>query len=447
MSRAMGATDPFEAAARRATVLVGDGCVIRQADDAGGGLRAVAADHRDVHRRTHFRALLDAPPLQSEGGWIDQALERGHALRLPDLRPEALASVGIPADERVGDVIVIPAPGAGTAILAFRDRAAGRYSERERRQLEEIAALLGGCLQPREERRPAAPPDGGFDPDAHRLLDATSAALWVVDPHGRTKYVNEAASELVGLPAGQLTGVPIFELMGSAVARPRTGFYGRDPTDRRLLRADGSSTWVTVTSRPLFDDDGEESGALYTLVEVGDRRRREVEIRLRLQQTEALLEIASEACETSARGDLLGKVVSFIAEQLGVEFAAVASYDLQSEAVCPLAASDWSRFRDGDGDGEPDRDAVTSEISPGGAVSAAVRSEEPVLVGDYEGQSLYSRSPRAIEAGVRSAAVVPFAGGAMALIAESTQPGAIDGDSLSLLESLARLLEPRWTRG
>src|SRR5262245_37023111 len=120
--------------ARRVTLVIGDGCLVRVSDRSDGALRAVAADHRDADRRRVFRGLIHSPPLDRAGAWPAQAMERGCAVRLPQINDEALLGAGVPHDERITDVVFLPL-GQHAVLTAVRDRIAGRYSALERQEM------------------------------------------------------------------------------------------------------------------------------------------------------------------------------------------------------------------------------------------------------------------------------------------------------------------------
>src|SRR5262249_3391229 len=133
-------------------------------------------------------------------------------------------------------------------------------------------------------------------PDARkelpRLLDLTAAGLWLVDAAGTTIWVNEAASELVGVPASELVGARVPEFIAGADGALGGDLYAEHRSDRKLTRPDGSEVWLSATARPLFDERGRPEGTLMTMLEINDRKQREVELRMRLEAKEALVGLA-----------------------------------------------------------------------------------------------------------------------------------------------------------
>ena len=78
------------------------------------------------------------------------------------------------------------------------------------------------------------------------------------------------------------------------------------------------------------------------------------------------------------------------------------------------------------------------------AVRETLRSGEPVVVYDYEGESVYDPDPMLVAAGVRSATVLGFAAGTAVIAVHSCRPCAFGGADVELVQDVARLLESRW---
>ena len=115
----------------------------------------------------------------------------------------------------------------------------------------------------------------------------------VIDTGERVVLANEAAAELFGLPARELSGRPlsglpvdVLDSRGRLVADGqmalRRALRGEEVTGDlvRLVRDDGTILWVEMHANPLTDDDGEIYGAVATCEDVTarvekDRRTRQ----------------------------------------------------------------------------------------------------------------------------------------------------------------------------
>jgi PAS domain S-box-containing protein len=447
MEQAASASEEIEVlseAAHRITSLIGDGCVIRVPAPGSGSLRAVAADHRDEDRRKAFRSLLGAPPLGPPGDWPGQALQRGCAVRMPELGRVALAGAGVPFEERISDVVFIPVA-RRAVIAAIRDRIPGRYSALEREELESMAAEVGEALPSPAEPpvpEPLGPPPGvarpasGSLPD-RGLLDSIAAGLWIVDSRGLTTYVNELASELVGVPADQLVGLPVAEFIDEPPPGQPADFFGQTPSDRRMVRADGSVVWIHAASRPLFGDAGHPAGAAITIFDIGERREREVSLRTRLDSERALTQFAELLLLEDAPERCLPRATRLIADQLDLPLVALATVSRDRREANVLAVAGALA------DADPDRWSGRHSLNERAPALAAARTAATITVADFDSQSTYRPGPLARAAGMSSVACAPIAGATGCLVVTSLEPGAIGRDEIALLESVARLISAR----
>jgi PAS domain S-box-containing protein len=422
--------------ARQVTLVVGDGCLVRVADPSDGGLRAVAADHRDADRRRAFLELLRAPPLDRAGAWPTQAIERGCAVRLPDISVETLLGAGVPHDERVTDVVFLPL--AQQAVLtAVRDRVAGRYSALERQEMQGLVGQASRDLSapttiPGRSKASDHSPQPLSEPS--HLVDAVSAGVWVVDQRGRILSVNEHGSEMIGLPAERVLGMPFAEFLDESPPGLPADFIGGAGSDRRLIGADGEVRWVHARSRPLFGTNGNPSGAAITLFDVSERREREVRLRTRLDANRALAEFAELLILEDAPDRLLTRAAELLADQLDAPAVGVGEVarDLSEVTTLALAGSDV--------DNDLQHWRGTHPLPAGSVTRAAIKSGEVIGVSDFEAQGIYRRGPLGNEARVRSIGAAPLAEGRGYLTAVSRQPHAIGADEIELLGSVARLL-------
>lgn len=419
---------------RQVTLVIGDGCVVRVSDPGNGALRAVAADHRDADRRCAFQELLGSPPLDGAGAWPAQAIERGCAVRLPDVSSESLVDAGVPADDRITDVVFLPF-GVRAVLTAVRDRVASRYSALERQEMQGLVAEATRGLSPAYSldssgsERPRS-----ISSDPTELVDAVAAAVWVVDERGRIVSVNEQASEMVGLPAERVLGIPFSEFLDETPPGLPADFIGEAGSDRRLIAADGRVRWVFAQSRPLFGAEGRLAGAAVTVVDVSDRHEREVRLRTRLDAQRALSEFAELLVLEDEPDRVMRRAAELLADQLDAFAVGVGevSRDLCEATTLALAGVDVNE--------ELQHWLGTHPLHEGSVTRAAVRSGEVVSVRDFESQGIYRRGPLGAEAGVRSVGAAPLSDGNGYLTAVSREPHGLGTDELELLASVARLL-------
>ena len=111
-----------------------------------------------------------------------------------------------------------------------------------------------------------------------RVVMAVPEGIWVVDPEGRTIFSNERMAEILGIPYESMPEQSCFTCVypedavsaRSNFARAWAG--DRRPFDFRLLRADGTSIWVSITCMPMSDDSGAPFGLLGMFSEITERK-------------------------------------------------------------------------------------------------------------------------------------------------------------------------------
>ena len=127
--------------------------------------------------------------------------------------------------------------------------------------------------------------------------------------------------------------MPASELIGARMAdyldeEPAVIHARLNPTverqDHRLVRCDGSEIWVSVISTPLSDAEGRRTGTISTLSEISERKRLEVDLRLRAAAHEAVAELAERALAGDDLDSLMERAALSAADILGAEFATIA---------------------------------------------------------------------------------------------------------------------------
>jgi PAS domain S-box-containing protein len=425
--------------ARAVTDAVGDGCVVRLVDDRLHALRTVAVDHRDPERREQLEALLEDPLLDLPGGWAGEALVKDLCFRV---RHEAAAEAaggdsanGGSEGAAVHGAVVAPLRSGGDAIgvlVALRDSADCPYTLHEQQLVEGLADEdhAGAPLAASAE-----PFDPSEDPVALRMLEQAPAGIWATDLAGRTTYVNAALCELVGLPSASLVDTPITEyldeepqLVHARLARQT------EHRDHRLLRPDGQEVWVSVSSTALTDGHGRRRGTVSTLTEIGERKRLEVEARLRAAAHEAVAELAERALAAEQPGELARRAAALTADILAVDYVGVCEIAPDQTAVIPRAVVGWDERLVGERVPLPDHCLGRLSLDDG----------EPVVVKDYREAGELKPGGLVDDCALRSAVCVRIGDGLGLISAHSHRVGAFAGRDLSFLRPLAALLAGRW---
>jgi PAS domain S-box-containing protein len=263
-----------------------------------------------------------------------------------------------------------------------------------------------------------------------RLLELTSAGLWLIDSEGVTRWANEAAGELMGIAPSALVGEHVSRFIGD----PAAVLAGDGRADVKVTRPDGTSVWLMATAGRLSQESGEPEVTLLTLHDIDERKRREADLRMRLATKEALVNLAELSLDAPDLQAILAESVRMVAEQLDSVLTSVSWIDLERRELWVLAA-----------DGHDD-DAWLAEVRAGNPIPlpdrslavSAVESSSPIVVNDFREHPSYDK--RLAEHGVRSGAFVPLGEGQLILISLSRQPGASSPSAVSLIRSVARLI-------
>jgi HTH-type transcriptional regulator, bacterioopsin transcriptional activator and related proteins len=263
-----------------------------------------------------------------------------------------------------------------------------------------------------------------------RLLELTSAGLWLLDPDGVTRWVNEAAGELMGITPADLVGVHVSRFIDRADAM----LAGDRCADFKVTRPDGTGVWLAARPRPFLDERGGSAGTLLTLQDIDERKRREADLRMRLATKEALVNLAELSLDAPDLKAILHESVRTVAEQLDAVLATVSWIDLERRELWVLAA-----------DGHYD-DAWLAEVRTGNVIPlpeqslavSAVEHSSPVVVEDFRKYPFYDRT--LADHGVRSGAFVPLGDGQLVLTSLSRRPGASGASAVALIQSVARMI-------
>jgi PAS domain S-box-containing protein len=288
-------------AARAGADMVGDACVVwRVLGD--GRLEPAATFHRDRRVRYALGEFAQQQPLDAGALWPGQVAASAAPVRARRIR---LSSLGIEAaiGMRRAHALVVPVLEGDrpvAVVAALRDSGEPEYSLREELVLRRVgvkaAAALGAPAAGAGGRddgggdgdgagRGGEPPsDGpGWSPPPAWLMDHVGVGVWIADREGVTSYVNNAMTELLGLPATEVVGRPMRDFLEDVPQMVR-GEYCMDAErcDRRLTQPDGRHVWVEMTSLPLVDDRGVRRGTVNSAVDVTERKKVELAARQRV---------------------------------------------------------------------------------------------------------------------------------------------------------------------
>ena len=140
-----------------------------------------------------------------------------------------------------------------------------------------------------------------------RIVDTASEGIWLLDASRRLSFVNPRIAQWLGVGEEEMRGRPVDDFMDAEEAERCRGALaaqiagGGGTIELRLRRTDGSPMWVSLSTRPIFDDAGRASGALGMLTDINERRQAE-------ERRAALETQLREAQKMEAIGTLAGGI-------------------------------------------------------------------------------------------------------------------------------------------
>ena len=110
-----------------------------------------------------------------------------------------------------------------------------------------------------------------------RLIDTANEGIWTTNATGRTDYINQRMTQMLGYSGEEMLERSVFDFMDEAsrieaqqkIERCQQG--NKEQYDLRFRRKDGSDLWTIVSSNPILGEMGEFLGILAMITDVSDR--------------------------------------------------------------------------------------------------------------------------------------------------------------------------------
>jgi PAS domain S-box-containing protein len=142
---------------------------------------------------------------------------------------------------------------------------------------------------------------------SRKLLESMHEAVWAVDRDGKTIFVNERLSAMIGYSVDELSRMSLLDVVDEEQVRlgrermreRRLGIAGSH--DYELTCKNGARLPVHVTSSPILDESGGYEGLVCTGLDLSERKRMEGELRRNQARFEALYELSRQGMRTEAQ--------------------------------------------------------------------------------------------------------------------------------------------------
>ncbi|MDY7228202.1 sensor histidine kinase [Hyalangium rubrum] len=118
------------------------------------------------------------------------------------------------------------------------------------------------------------------------LVETAQEGIGTIDPEWRITYANRYMAEMFGYRVEEMLGMHLSSFMDEKawqVAQRGLSLKGRAPPvkaqDTAFLRKDGTVLWTSMSTTPLFNDEGGYAGSLAMLTDITRRREAEAQVR------------------------------------------------------------------------------------------------------------------------------------------------------------------------
>ncbi len=134
------------------------------------------------------------------------------------------------------------------------------------------------------------------------IIEIANEGILVVDAEVRTTYANKKMADMLGYSQGEMIGKSGMDFVDAtykayAELRMEKRQKGIDEVhENKLVRKDGSTLWVLVNSKSLFDTGGEFAGVLSMLTDITERKRADDALRLAYEN----LQVQSEELQAQS---------------------------------------------------------------------------------------------------------------------------------------------------
>ena len=146
-----------------------------------------------------------------------------------------------------------------------------------------------------------------------QIVETTNEGIWMLDPDGKTIFANRQMAQMMGCSEEELSQLSLSDFTYDsdlADARARVELHRMEVAQRdiRYRRKDGSELWAHLSSAPVFDATGKNTGILGMLSDITERKLLENQFR-QAQKMEAVGRLAGGVAHDF--NNLLGVIIGY----------------------------------------------------------------------------------------------------------------------------------------
>jgi PAS domain S-box-containing protein len=133
-----------------------------------------------------------------------------------------------------------------------------------------------------------------------QMATTEHVGIWELDERTMTTFVNYRMASMLGYGIEEMLGRSMYDFMDEeGLRQASTNFERRrqnieEQHEFKFKKKDGTPLWTLVSTKPIFDDDGNFKGALGVVTDIGERKRMEEALRESEERMRQLIESSGD---------------------------------------------------------------------------------------------------------------------------------------------------------
>lgn len=129
-----------------------------------------------------------------------------------------------------------------------------------------------------------------------QMIETISEGIWILNEENKTTFVNDIMAKMLGYTPEEMIGKELFDFMNEEgkklalynIKRRQQGIS--EQHDFLFLRKDNTPLWVSISTSPILDEQGNYQGALGLLTDITERKNAELVMQNALEKERELNE-------------------------------------------------------------------------------------------------------------------------------------------------------------